>query len=115
MIIRQEQVNALSGHQREAFVRGLESLLKDALPEYFFGMPQQERHDLVSRFVGEALHFGVSLENETANYAQMRVEAGAAFDEALNYDADFRGALDDREMPSAHKLALIEQKFFSLK
>lgn len=115
MIIRKEQVDAFSRIQREQFVRRLEDLLKDALPEYFFEVAQLEFHELVARYVGEAIHLGVSLQNEIGNYVQMRVEAGTAFDEALNNDADFRLALESRETPSAHKLALIERRLFSLK
>jgi hypothetical protein len=112
--IRKTQMDVLERHQREAFVARLEGLLADALPEYFLDTPAQECRQMVARLAAEALRYGINLEHETANYAQLRLEAGEAFDEALNNDADFRQALENRETPGSHKLALIEQRFLSL-
>jgi hypothetical protein len=115
MIVRKEQMDSLARHQKEQFIRTLEGLLEDSLPEYFLGMPKQECHRLVDRLVEEASQRGLNLQNETANYVQMRIEAGEEFEAALNADPDFRQVMDNREVPSNHKLAMIEQRFFSLK
>ena len=107
-------MDVLERRQREAFAVRLEALLADALPEYFLGTPPQESRQMVARFAGEALRYGINLENETAKYVQSRMEAGEPFDEALNNDAEFRQALENPEAPGSHKLALIEKRFFSL-
>lgn len=115
MKIRIAQMEALSRHQFDSFVSRLERLLEEALPEYFFALPAEDRHALVSCLVGEARRYGITLESETGQYAQMRLEAGEAFSSALGDDAGFRGTLENSAVPGPHKLALIEEKFFSLR